>query len=305
MGQRHTVGKTKLYSLPYAIAVVNLVPAPCPGPVGPPSPRSLMASASTRGATTEESGSDPALEIRPLVSPADFAACVQLQRATWGEEFREVVGATLLKIAQRVGGVAAGAFEPNGEMCGFVFGMTGIENGRPVHWSHMLAVRPDARDHGIGRKLKEFQSAWLLERNVDRVFWTFDPLVARNAHLNLNRLGVGVTEYIADMYGPDTGSPLHSGLGTDRLLVVWRLNGERVHAAADAGPEIHIEIPSDIQALKEADPFEAYSWRDSVRRAFANSLARGWRVTGFLRDAGPGRAAYVLRQTQEQGEAKQ
>jgi predicted GNAT superfamily acetyltransferase len=255
-----------------------------------------MASTSTRHTSTDEPGHDPALDIRPLVSPADFAACVQLQRTTWGEEFREVVGATLLKIAQRVGGVAAGAFEPDGEMCGFVFGMTGIENGLPVHWSHMLAVRPDARDRGIGRRLKEFQSGWLRARNVDRVLWTFDPLVARNAHLNVNRLGVLVIEYIADMYGPDTGSPLHSGLGTDRLLVVWQLNGAPERAAPVSGPEIRIEIPSDIQALKEADPFEAYNWRDTVRRAFATYLARGWQVSGFLRDASPGRAAYVLTQ---------
>jgi predicted GNAT superfamily acetyltransferase len=255
-----------------------------------------MASTNTRHANNEQSGPVPALDIRPLVSPADFAACVQLQRATWGEEFREVVGGTLLKIAQRVGGVAAGAFEPNGELCGFVFGMTGVDGGRAVHWSHMLAVRPDLRDHGIGRRLKEFQSEWLRERNIDRVFWTFDPLVARNAHLNLNRLGVSVSEYIADMYGPDTGSPLHSGLGTDRLLVVWQLNGQPAPAAHDSGPEIRIEIPADIQALKDADPFEAYNWRDSVRRAFATYLARGWHVTGFVRDAAPGRCAYVLQQ---------
>ena len=292
-GFRHTASKTYLYSLPYAIGVVKLDPGPLAWPVGHPSPVCTMDS---RFTSTEQTGTEPDLVIRPLVSPADFAACVQLQRTTWGEEFREVVGATLLKIAQRVGGVAAGAFEPDGEMCGFVFGMTGVENGRPVHWSHMLAVRPDARDRGIGRRLKEFQSAWLRERNVDRVLWTFDPLVARNAHLNLNRLGVLVTEYIADMYGPDTGSPLHSGLGTDRLLVVWRLNGEPARAAPDSAPEIRIEIPADIQALKEADPFEAYNWRDTVRRAFATYLSRGWQVSGFTRDTATGRCAYVLRQ---------
>ena len=42
-------------------------------------------------------------------------------------------------------------------MLGFVFGMTGVQEGRLVHWSDLLAVRPEARDRGIGRRLKLFQ----------------------------------------------------------------------------------------------------------------------------------------------------
>lgn len=183
----------------------------------------------------DEAGSDPAFIIRPLATHEDFAACVALQRATWGEAFRDVVQASLLMVAQKVGGIAAGAFGPDGSLWGFVFGLTGVEAGRPVHWSHMLAVRREVRNRGIGRRLKEFQRAWLRERRVSRVYWTFDPLVARNAHLNMNRLGAEVVEFIPNMYGLETGSPLHAGLGTDRLLVVWQLEAPRGGAASAAG----------------------------------------------------------------------
>lgn len=267
-----------------------------------------MSSVAVRETSAGAAGPDPAFVIRPLSTHEDFVACVALQRWTWGGEFRDVVEAGLLKVAQKVGGVAAGAFGPDGALWGFVFGLTGVEAGRPVHWSHMLAVRPDVRDRGVGRRLKEFQRAWLREREVSRVYWTFDPLVARNAHLNLNRLGVEVVEFIPDMYGPETGSPLHAGLGTDRLLVVWRLDADRGDSGSSpstdraagvarghaGGDSVQIEIPADIQMLKETDPSTALGWRNSVRAAFSLHLAQGWRVLRLDRDAGSGRSAYVL-----------
>src|SRR5581483_6808097 len=146
--------------------------------------------------------------------------------------FSERVPAALLKVAQRIGGIAAGAFAPDGRIVGFVFGLTGIENGEIVHWSDMLAVHADFRDHGIGRHLKEFQRATLAPLGVTRIYWTFDPLVARNAHLNLNRLGARVVEYVPDMYGAETSSSLHRGVGTDRFVVAWSINGTAAPAAA-------------------------------------------------------------------------
>src|ERR671914_879951 len=97
-----------------------------------------------------------ALEIRPLRTTQELLACVDLQRATWGDEFSDLVPASILKVSQRVGGIAAGAFDGDGRLLGFVFGLTGVEDGRVVHWSDMLAVREEARNAGIGRRLKEF-----------------------------------------------------------------------------------------------------------------------------------------------------
>lgn len=177
----------------------------------------------------------PGLEIRHLRTHDDFAACVQLQHDTWGATFSECVPAAILKVSQRIGGVCAGAFDARGRLLGFVFGMTGVEHGRLVHWSDMLAVRPELRDQGIGRRLKEFQRDTLLAIGVERIYWTYDPLVARNAHLNINRLGVQVVEYVPDMYGSETDSVLHRGIGSDRFVVAWRIAEPSVWRAASTG----------------------------------------------------------------------
>ena len=102
------------------------------------------------------------IDVRHLATHEEFVACVELQHKIWGAGFSERVPAAILKVSQRIGGVTAGAFDESGDIVGFVFGMTGVENGELVHWSDMLAVRADLRDHGIGRILKEFQLRTLL-----------------------------------------------------------------------------------------------------------------------------------------------
>jgi chorismate synthase len=165
--------------------------------------------------------------IRPLAGYDEFRACVALQQEVWGRDFSERVPVAILRASQRLGGVVAGSFSEGGELDGFVFGMTGIEEGEPVHWSDMLAVRPGLRGSGLGRQLKLYQRAVLLERGVRKVYWTFDPLESGNAWLNLERLGVVAHEYIEDAYGA-SDSPLHEGIGTDRLVALWLLDSPRV-----------------------------------------------------------------------------
>ncbi len=246
--------------------------------------------------------------LRLLDSEADYAACVRLQRLTWGAGFGEVVPASVLKITNRVGGIVAGAFA-DADLLGFVYGITGLQRGRLVHWSHMLAVRPEARDHGIGLRLKHFQREVLRGRGVGEILWSFDPLVARNAHLNLVRLGVRVEEYVPDMY-PASNSELH-GFGTDRLVVAWEMGDAApsdtgsTHAVAGAPfvsgdepadlapPAVRIEIPPDIEAVAARSLEDALAWRAASRRAFADWLGRGYAVAGFQRD-GAGRCSYLL-----------
>ena len=81
------------------------------------------------------------VEIREFADTGDYAACVALQRRTWGADFSDVVPLSVLKISQKVGGIAAGAFSPQGELLAFVYGLTGLRRGKPIHWSHMMAVR--------------------------------------------------------------------------------------------------------------------------------------------------------------------
>lgn len=184
------------------------------------------------------------MEIRPLESWDEYRACERLQREIWGEEFREVAPASLLKVGRRLGGVASAAFagDAGEEMAGFVFGLTGLEEGRPIHWSHMLGVREGRRGEGIGRRLKEHQRRVLLDRGVSTACWTFDPLVATNAHFNLNRLGVRVVDYVPQMYG-DTESELHQGIGTDRFVVAWNLEEYEPSAGGEDGGAVAAERP--------------------------------------------------------------
>jgi predicted GNAT superfamily acetyltransferase len=240
--------------------------------------------------------------IRSLVSDADLLACVALQRRTWGEEFGEVVPSSILRISQRLGGVVAGAFDPHGHLIGFVFGMTGVERGEIVHWSDMLAVAPEARNRGIGRRLKEHQRSEVAKVGAKFIYWTFDPLVARNAHLNLNVFGVRVSEYVDDMYGASS-SPLHRGIGTDRLIVKWAVDdGElatRRQEIADMSRNggasvVRIEIPSDIEELQSSDAAAARGWRSKTREEFHRLLGDGYRVHSFQIDRDARRGRYVL-----------
>jgi len=254
----------------------------------------------TDGAGPRPDGAD-GMEIRPLADRAEREGCVALQERVWGPAFADRVPASVLMIALETGGVASGAFV-DGELVAFVFGITGLREGRPVHWSDMLAVAPEHRGRGIGFRLKLHQRSLLLERGVETVRWTFEPLEARNAHLNLRRLGAVVREYRRDVYGA-SDSPLHAGIGTDRLVAEWSIASARVRRLLDGGPSggeaavggdpvessdpvpsgdpasepsARIAIPADLQALKAADPGRALEWRKEVRAEFERAFEGGW-----------------------------
>jgi len=254
------------------------------------------------------------LTFRSFDRSEDYHACAELQRVIWGREFSDVVPSSILKISQKVGGVAAGAFAPDGQILGFVWGLTGVRDGKPFHWSHMLGVHPDARDLRLGTRLKLLQRELLLPLGVEDVEWTYDPLEARNAHLNLNHLGGEVVEYVEDMYAGEMGSDLARGIGTDRFIVRWRIASERVASAlsgtlpdesarfagapilgleaAEEGsplpeaPRVRVEIPANIQEVKAERPDDAPVWRQSTRRAIQHYFGRGYRVTAYLREGG-------------------
>ena len=236
--------------------------------------------------------------IRDFRTHADYAACVALQRDTWGRDFNDVVPSSILQVSQKVGGVAAGAFDAGGRLVGFVYGITGVKDGRIVHWSDMLAVRPEAQNEGLGRRLKGHQRRAVAKVGAELIYWTFDPLQARNAHLNFNVFGVRVEEYVADMYGENTGSDLHRGIGTDRLIVAWpvrepalRKRRQQITAAAKAKNATRIEVPRDVTTMLSADPAQARQWRERTRAELTKAM-KTRRIDGFVIDGD--RAFYLL-----------
>jgi chorismate synthase len=267
--------------------------------------------------------------IRPFEKESDYFAFEDLQKETWGRDIEEVITASLAKIVQKIGGIAAGAFDAEGAMIGFVFGFTGLKDGMPIHWSHMLAVKPAYRDAGIGKKLKLYQRDVLLGMGIKEVFWTYDPLAGKNGHLNLNILGAEVMEYVQDMYGSGEDSILFRGIGTDRFIVGWRIADEKVKEAIEAkhsfasepflaspltvcrsvenDPEsssvnnlslrekrLRVEVPHDVHQLMNNSIASATDWRKKTREAFLSYLPMGYRVVGFYLDHDSRRCFYCL-----------
>jgi predicted GNAT superfamily acetyltransferase len=277
-----------------------------------PTPRSSGAVAGQ--SSVEHSG----LTYRAFATHDDAVACVRLQNEIWGSGF-DCVPASLIKVAATIGGLAIGAFDASGALVGFVFSLAGMRDGQPIHWSHMLGVREDVRGMGVGRHLKELQREEIARRGVSRVLWTFDPLQARNAHLNFNRLGVRIIDYVENMYGI-TASPLHHGLATDRLVVMmpttlgngdsrpaWHENGAvpiltpfprpgdiTIDLDDTPVPAVLIEIPYDLQDLIARAPDVAGTWRRATRESFLRAIKHRYDVVGLKRDLTTNRAFYEL-----------
>jgi predicted GNAT superfamily acetyltransferase len=203
-------------------------------------------------------------------------------------------------VAQRIGGQVIGAFDGD-TIVGFAMSLPGYRDGKPYLHSHMLAVREEYRNAGLGRRLKLAQRDDALARRIDLIEWTFDPLEIKNAHLNIARLGAIARHYKRDFYGPST-SPLQGGLPTDRLVAEWWLRSPRVRralgeekaepsaAGANSGkmadrPVEQVVVPGAIYDWKK-DPEErklAEALQTANRIALESAFARGLAITGYER----------------------
>lgn len=243
------------------------------------------------------------MEIRSARTHAELRACIDLMMRVWNLDPLGVVPFHQLCAAHEWGGRVIVAVE-GGEVVGFCYGFGGRQYDRPALLSHMLAVLPAYRARGIGLALKLAQGRWALANGYDRVTWTYDPLEAVNANLNISRLGGEVRRYFVDHYGELTDG-INRGLPSDRLLLEWHLRSPRAAAALneepqpDAPPAVReVEIPREIQSIKAVNPDLALRWRLQVREQLQAALAEGCRISGFIRDGE--RRAYVLtRETEE------
>ncbi len=270
--------------------------------------------------------------VRPAHDRADFDACVRLQREVWGLSDLEITSAIQLISTVHAGGLLLVA-ERSGEVVGFCYALAALGESEGYLHSDMLAVRPAARGLGVGLRLKWAQREEALRRGLRQVTWTFDPMRAPNARLNLRHLAAIARELLPDFYGP-TSSTLHHGLATDRLLVRWELDHPRVaqrqaHGAGDPpalaavpalnevtwrrslpvpsllrpdldAAELLLQIPTDWDAVCSADRELAQDWQRSVRQAFESAFARGYVAADFLSTGGKApRSAYLLRRGPE------
>jgi len=199
--------------------------------------------------------------IRELTLPDEFEACMDLQREGFGWSDIELMPMRFFIVSRHIGGLVLGAFA-GGKMVGFLSAIPGLRDREPYWHSHILAVSTASRDSGIGTQLKFAQKEHALQRGIRLIEWTFDPLMSRNAYLNIEKLGVIVRRYYPSFYGKDR----------DRLVAEWWL--DRPRPSLD-GESRRVTIV--------ADPEGAQSDRVRVREEFLTHIKDDFYVAGFQR----------------------
>ncbi len=254
--------------------------------------------------------------IRPLSSYDDFKACEQLQSEVFGYQDIEIIPYQLLQSFTHAGGIVLGAFDHD-SLIGTAIGYTGLsEDGNAYHRSQRLAVLSRYRGQGVGENLKRAQAKVAQQHGLKVMCWTYDPLRSVNAYLNIHKLGALSNRYIEQMYTVSS-SPFDAGVSIDRLWVEWRLDGPVVNRSLnleqaistgkaktvlsnqedrpsqlileDNRPIVVIQIPANIETVRENSLDRLIAWRSATRQAFTYYFAHKYQVHDYLIGAG-----YVL-----------
>ncbi len=279
----------------------------------------------------------PNIKIRILETPEEITRVEELQRLVWPGSETGVVPMHVLITAAHNGGLVLAAFDEE-QIVGFVFGFPGLEKipdgPRPKHCSHMMGILPAYRDRGVGFMLKRAQWQMIRHQSLDHATWTYDPLLSRNAYLNIAKLGAVCSTYRHSEYG-DMPDDLNAGLPSDRFQVDWWVNTRRVEKRLgdDSRPTLNLEhmarsglrpfyplqttdglprppehvppfedrillaeIPADFIDLKSKDFTLARDWRFFTRELFETAFAANFLITDFVfgREEGQPRGFYLL-----------
>ena len=222
------------------------------------------------------------ISIRPLTSLPDQDLGRMIFDHTWAMDAGTEITPNLLQAMIHSGAYLSGAFI-DGNCVGAAFAFPATTGGLHLH-SHMTAVIDKFRDKGIGHALKIDQYKWAKQNNYKEITWTFDPLVARNAKLNILKLGVDISAYYPNFYG-DMPDELNAGDESDRVMASLKVVGDaptpRTVISTPDKSAVLIVIPEDIVAIRGKDLAENLRWRRSVRDEFVGVLARGGKVVGF------------------------
>ena len=240
------------------------------------------------------------IEIRECITFEDLSACVQLQRDVFGLPDIEISPVRHLIVTKHAGGFSLGAFVDN-ELVGFVLSVAAFLNGEKAFYSHMTAVRKDFQSYGIGAKLKWAQRERSLADRVKFIKWTFQPVQARNAFFNLEKLGAIIKHYEPNFYGTDYSTSHEQdgkfGLDSDRHFAEWQLENKKVVALAKGESFIEtaeikqaIEIPKNWNELVKSDIKTAIAEQTRVKNEFQTAFAKGLTAKGFDRE----NAKYLL-----------
>lgn len=231
---------------------------------------------------TDESAAPAGIEIRALNTVEAIFEGSRVLADVWrGDDAG--MPPNLLRALAYSGNYVVGLYDGD-RMIGASAAFFGPPAERSMH-SHITGVLPEYQARGLGRVLKQHQREWAFARDVGHITWTFDPLVARNAHFNLLVLGTRVTDYLVDHYGPMSDG-VNRGDETDRLLVSWALAAPRAGNPPDIDVVASVPLPRDIERLRVDDPAEAERWRREVRAQFQEHFGRGLTVGGYRDQAG-------------------
>ena len=230
--------------------------------------------------------------IRECTTIEEFDGCVYLQREAFGLPDLELSPRRHLIVSRQAGGWTLGAFVAD-RMIGFLHSLAGVHaNNETFVYSHVMAVAKDYQNKGVGARLKWAQRERAHAEGRKFIKWTWDPMMARNAHFNLNRLGAVVDTYADNFYGLDYGADRAVGLPSDRLLATWKIDSARVRALAageqvtiDAEPDVKVAIPPEWTTLVKQDPDRALEEQARVRAEFKQAFAQGLICAGFERGA--------------------
>lgn len=265
--------------------------------------------------------------IGELTEPEEHDAAADVITRIWSvEPGQSLMPSGLMRVMAYEGCYVAGVFddEADGRLIGAAVGFLASDGeGHGIHLhSHIAGVLPETKGRNAGFALKLHQRAWALSHGIDRITWTFDPLVRGNAYFNMVKLGAQASRYLADFYGTAMTDGVNAGQGSDRLLMTWALESPRVVAAASGKrveePDVRLLLdagrallsgagedsestpspaaspldtsgpllcatPAAIQTLRHEAPEQARRWRFAVRGALTEAVASGYRIAGFTR----------------------
>jgi predicted GNAT superfamily acetyltransferase len=227
--------------------------------------------------------------VRHISDPTRMRDCVELQKEVWGFDDADLLPVRMLVVASKVGGQVFGAYDGD-RLAGFLAAIPGVKPSGEVYLhSHMLGVRDEYRNSGVGKQLKHEQRRDAIDRGFMLVEWTFDPLELKNAYFNIERLGAVVRRFTLNQYG-FTSNRFDTGLPSDRCTAEWWVSSRRARAVASGASnrpwptvDARIAVPVEVALLRELDSPKAREVQHRVSQQFLEHFSKGLAVIGFER----------------------